>query len=126
MPADPSGGNESPEPHGELDVHDPNPPHWARMPAEDVIRRVLEPDTTSMLRWRRRSPAPPVVRIEDRYLTGTLDLRALEFPYLLEFVRCRFEQRPDLRQATLAGLELRGCWLPGLSARNTRSDNDIA
>jgi len=115
---------EPPSP-AELDVHDPNPPDWARMPAEDVVSRVIEPDTSSMLRWRRRSAAPPVVRIEDRYLTGTLDLRALEFPYLLEFVRCRFEQRPDLRQATLAGLELRGCWLPGLSARNTRSDNDI-
>jgi hypothetical protein len=67
-----------------------------------------------------------VVRIEDRYLTGTLDLRALDFPYLLEFIRCRFEKPPDLRQATLAGLEFNGCWLPGLSARNTRSDNDIA
>jgi hypothetical protein len=126
MPADPQGGVESPETHGELDVHDPNPPAWARMPAEDVVRPVIEPDTSSVLRWRRRASAPPVVRIEDRYLTGTLDLRALEFPYLLEFVRCRFEKPPDLRQATLAGLELRGCWLPGLSARNARSDNDIA
>jgi hypothetical protein len=126
MPADPASAGEPPEPHGELDVHDPHPPSWAKMPAEDVVRRVIEPDTSSMLRWRRRSSAPPVVRIEDRYLTGTLDLRALEFPYLLEFVRCRFENPPDLRQATLAGLELRGCWLPGLSARNTRSDNDVA
>ncbi|HEY3608228.1 MAG TPA: hypothetical protein VGL06_12050 [Pseudonocardiaceae bacterium] len=126
MAADLHGGGEPPETHGELDVHDPNPPSWARMPAEDVVRPVLEPDTSGVLRWRRRSAAPPVVRIEDRYLTGTLNLRALEFPYLLEFVRCRFEKPPDLRQATLAGLELRGCWLPGLSARNARSDNDIA
>ncbi|HEY0805010.1 MAG TPA: hypothetical protein VGD84_08100 [Pseudonocardiaceae bacterium] len=115
---------EPPAATGELDVHDPNPPSWAVMPAQDAVRRVLEPDT-SMLRLRRPSSAPPVVRIEDRYLTGTLDLRAREFPYLLEFVRCRFEKAPDLRQATLAGLELRGCWLPGLSARNTRCDNDI-
>lgn len=117
------------EPSGtvhELDVHDPYPPPWAVLPAEDVVRRVIEPDTTSMLRWRRRSAAPPVVRIEDRYLVGTLDLRALEFPYLLEFVRCRFEQPPDIRQANLAGLEFNGCWLPGMSARNARSDNDIA
>jgi hypothetical protein len=78
-----------------------------------------------MLRWRRRSAAAPVVRIEDRYLVGTLDLRALEFPYLLEFVRCRFERPPDIRQANLAGLEFNGCWLPGLLARNARSDNDI-
>jgi hypothetical protein len=112
-------------PH-ELDVHDPQPPEWARMAAEDVVRRVIEPDTTSMLRWRRRSAAAPVVRIEDRYLVGTLDLRALEFPYLLEFVRCRFEKKPDFRQANLAGLEFDGCWLPGLSARNARCDNDIA
>ncbi len=67
-----------------------------------------------------------MVRVEDRYLVGTLDLRALEFPYLLEFVRCRFEKPPDIRQANLAGLEFDGCWLPGLSARNARSDNDIA
>jgi hypothetical protein len=110
----------------ELDVHDPNPPDWAVMPAEEIVRRVIEPDTTSMLRWRRRSAAPPVVRIEDRYLVGTLDLRALEFPYLLEFIRCRFEKPPDFRQANLAGLEFNGCWLPGLSARNARSDNDVA
>lgn len=129
MPGNRDGGGpgEPPEgPHGELNVHDPTPPDWAVLPAEDVVRRVIEPDTTSMLRWRRRSAAPPVVRIEDRYLTGTLDLRALEFPYLLEFVRCRFEQPPDLRQANLAGLSCTGCWLPGLSARNARSDNDIA
>ncbi|HEY3753762.1 MAG TPA: hypothetical protein VGL80_31610 [Pseudonocardiaceae bacterium] len=130
MPANRNGGptdTEPPdEPTGELDVHDPNPPRWAEMQAEDVVRRVIEPDTTSMLRWRRRSAAPPVVRIEDRYLVGTLDLRALEFPYLLEFVRCRFQHPPDVRQANLAGLEFNGCWLPGLSARNTRSDNDIA
>jgi hypothetical protein len=96
------------------------------MAAEDVVRRVIEPDAGGMLRWRRRTSAPPVVRIEDRYLVGTLDLRALEFPYLLEFVRCRFENAPDIRQANLAGLEFNGCYLPGLSARNVTSDNDIA
>jgi hypothetical protein len=120
-----TGGEADAEPTGELDVHNPIPPAWAMMAAEDVVRRVIEPDATGMLRWRRRSAAPPVVRIEDRYLVGTLDLRALEFPYLLEFVRCRFEKAPDIRQANLAGLEFNGCWLPGLSARNARSDNDI-
>ncbi len=130
MPANRNGGAPGGEPAapqtGELDVHDPAPPTWAVMPAEDVVRRVIEPDTSGMLRWRRRSAAPPVVTIEDRYLVGTLDLRALEFPYLLEFVRCRFEEPPDIRQANLAGLEFNGCWLPGLLGRNTRSDNDIA
>lgn len=114
------------EPHGELNVHDPEPPRWAVMAAEDVVRRVVDPDGSGMLRRRRRIPGPPVVRIEDRYLVGTLDLRAMEFPYLLEFVRCRFEQPPDIRQANLAGLEFDGCWLPGLAARNVRCDNDIA
>lgn len=113
-------------PPTELDVHDPNPPEWAIMAAADLVRAVLEPENNSKLPWKRRPSAAPVVRITDRFLTGTLDLRALDFPYLLEFVRCRFEQPPDLRQATLAGLDMRGCWLPGLSARNTRSDNDIA
>ncbi|HEX3589485.1 MAG TPA: oxidoreductase [Pseudonocardiaceae bacterium] len=130
MPANRNGGASGAEPldgeTGELDVHDPAPPSWAVMAAEDVVRRVLEPDNTGMLRWLRRSAAPPVLRVEDKYLVGTLDLRALEFPYLLEFVRCRFEHRPDVRQANLAGLEFNGCWLPGLKARNARSDNDIA
>ncbi len=94
------------------------------MPAADVIRRVVEPDAGG-LRWRRRPVTPPVIVIEDRFLTGTLNLRALEFPYLLEFVRCRFENAPDLRQAKLAGLEFRDCWLPGLRAKNSRFDNDL-
>jgi hypothetical protein len=112
---------------GTLDVHDDSPPPiWAVMHADDIVRRVYEPDTGGMRRLRRKPATPPVLRIEDRYLMGTLDLRALEFPYLLEFVRCRFEKPPDLRQANLAGLEFNGCWLPGLSARNTHSDNDIA
>jgi hypothetical protein len=123
-PADPNGGGA--EPPGELDVHNPYPPDWATMAAEAVVRHVIAPETTGLSRLRRRSAAPPVVRIEDRYLTGTLDLRAMEFPYLLEFVRCRFERPPDIRQANLAGIEFNGCWLPGLLARNARSDNDVA
>lgn len=125
-PSGSSGGGTEPPDGVELDVHDPYPPTWAVMAADDVVRKVFEPDAGSVLRWRRRTSAPPVLRITDRYLVGTLDLRALEFPYLLEFVRCRFEQAPDVRQANLAGLEFGGCWLPGLSARNVTSDNDIA
>jgi hypothetical protein len=89
-----------------------------------VIRRVVEPDGGG-LRWRRRPVTPPVIVVEDRFLTGTLNLRALEFPYLLEFVRCRFENAPDLRQAKLAGLEFRDCWLPALAAKNSRCANDM-
>ncbi|SDC86503.1 hypothetical protein [Actinokineospora iranica] len=109
---------------GVLDPHAPNPPAWARMPAADVVRRAAEPDTGGVLR-RRKPNIAPVVRVADRYLVGPLDLRAVEFPYLLEFERCRFEQPPDLRQARLAGVEFRDCSLPGLQGRNLRSDNDV-
>ena len=105
---------------------DPNPPEWAVLPADEVLRPVAEPENGGVLPWRRRPAHAPVLRVEDRYLTGLLDLRAVDFPYLLEFVRCRFEQQPDLRQANLAGVEFAGCWLPGLCARNASSANDIA
>lgn len=107
-----------------LDPFTPNPPKSAHMPAAEVIRRVVEPDGGG-LRWRRRAVTPPVIVVRDKYLTGTLNLRALEFPYLLEFERCRFEEAPDLRQAKLAGLEFRECWLPGLRAKNSRFANDL-
>lgn len=107
-----------------LDPHDPNPPEWAYLLAADVIRRAVEPDTGGVLR-RRRPATAPVMTVSDRYLVGQLDLRGVEFPYLLEFVRCRFEYPPDLRQGKLAGIEFRDCALPGLHARNMRSDNDV-
>ncbi|MBP2321966.1 cytoskeletal protein CcmA (bactofilin family) [Kibdelosporangium banguiense] len=107
-----------------LDVQDPAPGKWAHMAAADVVRRVVEPDGAG-IRWRRKSASPPVIVVEDKFLTGKFSLRALEFPYVLEFVRCRFEQAPDLRQAKIAGLEFRDCWLPGLSAKNMRCDNDL-
>lgn len=107
-----------------LDVHASEPPEWAIMPAEDVYRDITEPET-GVRAWRRKPSTAPVVQINDRYLTGTLDLRAVEFPYLLEFVRCRFENPPDLRQAKLAGVTFHDCWLPGVQGRNLRSANDL-
>ncbi len=107
-----------------LDPHDPAPPAWARLPAAEVVRRAAEPDTGGVLRRRRPNNAP-VLSVSDRFLVGALDLRGVEFPYLLEFTRCRFEQPPDLRQARLAGVEFHDCWLPGLQGRNLRSDNDV-
>jgi hypothetical protein len=111
----------------ELDPFDEYPPSWAYMDAGDVVRQVQERerDPAGMLRLRRRPSVAPVLTISDRFLVGTLDLRAVEFPYLLEFVRCRFQEPPDLRQARLAGCEFRTCWLPGLRARNLSSDNDL-
>lgn len=108
-----------------LDVFDPSPPRFARMAAAEVLRGVGEPDGTWRLP-RRRAGMPPVVRVADRFVTGVLDLRAVEFPYLLEFVRCRFEEPPDLRQGKLAGIEFADCWLLGLSARNLSSANEVS
>jgi hypothetical protein len=109
-----------------LDVHAEPPPRWAVLSAAELLRKALDPDNGVGLRFRRRQGAQPVLRVTDKYLTGVLDLRAVEFPYLLEFVRCRFQQPPDLRQATLAGVEFTGCLLPGLAARNVYSRNDIS
>ncbi|PSL55231.1 hypothetical protein B0I31_105190 [Saccharothrix carnea] len=108
-----------------LDVFDPSPPRSVRMAAAEVLRGVGEPDGTWRLP-RRRAGMPPVVRVADRFLTGTLDLRAVEFPYLLEFVRCRFEEPPDLRQGKLAGIAFADCRLPGVSARNLSSANEVS
>ncbi len=110
-----------------LDVFDDSPPRSFRMAAADVLRGVGEPDVAGNWRLpRRRSSAPPVIRIVDRFLTGVLDLRAVELNYLLEFERCRFEQPPDLRQSKLAGIDFRQCWLPGLAGRNLTSANDVS
>ncbi|MGM1063573.1 hypothetical protein [Saccharothrix sp. Mg75] len=112
-----------------LDVFDPSPPRSARTAAADVLRGVGVGVGEADGAWRlprRRAGVPPVVRVADRFVTGVLDLRAVEFPYVLEFVRCRFEQPPDLRQGKLAGIEFAGCWLPGLLGRNLSSGNEIS
>lgn len=121
-------GSDEPEPPQRLDPHDENPPTWAVTTAEDVLRRVLDRDSDSsgMLRWRRRTASdPPVMSFSDCYVVGALDLRAFDFPYLLRFQRCRFEEPPDLRQAKLGGLQFRNCVLPGLKARNLRTESDL-
>lgn len=110
-----------------LDPREEYPPTWAYMDADEVVREVLERDTGgAVLRLRRRPTVAPVLTVSDRYLVGVLDLRAVEFPYMLEFVRCRFQHPPDLRQARLAGCEFNDCWLPGLTARNLNCDNDLS
>ncbi|MGH3626003.1 MAG: oxidoreductase, partial [Sciscionella sp.] len=113
-------------PHGAvLDANDPDPPSWAALPAAQVVALITEADSGGRIGRRRTPSVPPVLLIEDRYLTGTLDLRALELPYLLEFRRCRFERGPDFRQAKLAGVEFDSCYLPGLLGRNLHTDNDL-
>jgi hypothetical protein len=120
------------EPPGRrLDPFDPQPPEGAKVRAEEVVRQIFafEPGPGG---WgpaggwgRRRATTPPVLRFMDKHIIGVLDLRAVEFPHLLEFVRCRFEDSPDLRQTNLAGCEFAKCRLPGLEGRNLYSDNDL-
>jgi hypothetical protein len=114
-----------------LDPFDPQPPEWARVRAEEIVRQIFafEPGPAG---WgpaggwgRRRATTPPVLRFTDKHIVGVLDLRAVEFPHLLEFVRCRFDDPPDVRQTKLAGCEFAACRLPGLEARNLYSDNDL-
>ena len=105
-----------------LDPFSPQPPEWSRMRAEDIVRQIFgfEPGA-----GRMRKLTAPVLRFTDCHVVGIVDLRAFEFPHLLEFVRCRFDSPPDLRQAKLGGVEFYECRLPGLEGRNLYSDNDI-
>ncbi|MER5391067.1 oxidoreductase [Saccharopolyspora sp. NPDC002686] len=75
--------------------------------------------------FARRGAQPLVIAVENVTITGQLDLRNADLPYLLEFVGCRFETAPDLRQARLAGLVLWHCRFPGLHARNLAVGNDV-
>ncbi|MER7011693.1 oxidoreductase [Saccharopolyspora sp. NPDC000359] len=75
--------------------------------------------------FSRRGAQPLVIVVEHASITGQLDLRNVDLPYLLEFVGCRFETAPDLRQARLAGLVLWHCRFPGVHARNLAVSNDV-
>lgn len=104
------------------------PPAAQQLTGTEVVKQVYEfqPGTGNLWQRGRRLPATsPVLTFEDKFITGTVDLRAVEFPYLLEFTRCRFEKPPDLRQANIGGCEFRGCWLPGFEGRNLTTDNDL-
>lgn len=119
-------GSDEPDPVTRLDPFDEAPPADAVVTAEEIVRRIVEPDSGGMLRWRRGSATnPPVLSFSDSYVVGRLDLRAVDFPYLLRFQRCRFEEPPDLRQAKFGGCQFRHCALPGILARNLRSDSDL-
>ncbi|RZQ65148.1 oxidoreductase [Amycolatopsis suaedae] len=93
--------------------------------AADLVRPLIEPEPGRLLRWRKQPTNAPLVQVEDAYITGRLDVRALDLGYLFRFERCRFEHPPDVREATLLGLVFRDCWLPGLKARNLCSRNDL-
>lgn len=100
-------------------------PALTRIKAEDVVKEIFDFEPGNQGWGRRKATTPPVKQFKTKYIVGVLDLRAVEFPHLLEFVDCRFEQPPDLRQTKLAGCEFVRCHLPGLEGRNLYSDNDV-
>lgn len=111
-----------------LDVRAEEHDESQRVRAEFLADKLVEPpaegsrlDQLLGRQTRRR----PVVRIERAVITGQLRLRAADLPYLLEFVDCRFEQKPDVQEASLPGLVFDGCRLPGLEARNLTAANDV-
>lgn len=111
-----------------LDIHAAAYEPESVVRAEYLIRKLIESESDEEGGWRpfaRRAAQSQVIRVRDTVIVGTLDLRATDLTHLLEFTRCRFEETPDLRQATLAGLVLTKCWFPGLRARNLRTSNDV-
>ncbi|RJQ83448.1 oxidoreductase [Pseudonocardiaceae bacterium YIM PH 21723] len=109
-----------------LNVLDPAPQDSHRVRAEFLLQRLSEAaDAIRTPVFRKRSHRPSVIRLEDSYIVGVLDLRGDDLPCVLEFDRCRFQQAPDVRQSNIGGLEFAGCWLPGLRAKNLRSGNDL-
>lgn len=110
-----------------LDVHADEHDSDREIRGAYLSRRLVEsPDEGGWRPFWRRNAQPPVIRITDAIITGQLDLRAADLPCLLQFVRCRFQRPPDFRQATLAGIILSRCRLPGIRARNLSTANDFA
>ncbi|WP_249124339.1 oxidoreductase [Saccharopolyspora erythraea] len=108
-----------------LDVHATNFAREREIRGDYLSRRLI--DSLEEGGWRpfsKRSAQQLVIPIENAVITGQVDLRAAELPYLLEFVHCRFEHAPDLRQTRLAGLVLWHCRFPGINARNLSVTND--
>lgn len=104
------------------DLHDPD----QEIRASHLAQRLIDPpDEGGWRLFSRGGAQPPVIRIEDAVITGALDLRAGDLPFLLEFVRCRFDEPPDLRQAHIAGMVFHSCRLPGMRARNLTTANDV-
>ncbi|MBB4904285.1 hypothetical protein [Actinophytocola algeriensis] len=93
-----------------------------RLRAEDAVRRITAFETDA---GQLRRLARPVLRFTGTRVIGVLDLQAVDLSYALEFVDCRFDVAPDLRQARLTGIELKGCVLPGLDGRSLHSKHDV-
>jgi len=119
-------GSDLEPPHQEMfDPFATDPDVSYEVRAEDLLRPLVEPNSAGLLPWRKQTTNAPIVSVENRYITGSLDLRAAKLDYLVGFENCRFEHPPDVREASLLGLTFRRCWLPGLKARNLHSRNDV-
>lgn len=81
---------------------------------------------TELLASPRPAAGPvPALRLRGVTVQGTLCLQAAEVPYLIELTDCAFDSAPDLRMASVPGLALPGCRLPGLAAANLRVIGDL-
>src|SRR3982074_3687587 len=80
----------------QLDVREPAPDRTFHLAAENLVSRIVEvaAGVNPLVFWKRNA-APPVILLEDYFVTGPFNLRAFDFPYLLEFVRCRFDHPID-------------------------------
>ncbi|GLZ33069.1 oxidoreductase [Lentzea sp. NBRC 105346] len=67
----------------------------------------------------------PAVKLRNARISGPFSVEGARVAYVLDLYHCVFQQTPDFRMATLVGLRLRGCRLPGLSGRNMRVTSDL-
>lgn len=74
---------------------------------------------------RPDATAVPALRLSGVAVLGTLRLATAAVPYLIELTDCTFDSAPDLRMASVPGLRLAGCRLPGLRATNLRVRGDL-
>lgn len=72
-----------------------------------------------------RPPGAPALRLRRAVVTGALRLAGATVPMPVELRNCRFTHPPDLRMATLLGLALTGCHVPGLLAGNAAVTADL-
>ncbi|GLZ37427.1 hypothetical protein [Actinokineospora sp. NBRC 105648] len=69
--------------------------------------------------------AMPALRLDHAEVTGRFDVEGRAIEHVITLRRCRFARIPVLRMARLIALSLRGCWLPGLYARNLSVGSDL-
>ncbi len=73
----------------------------------------------------QRPPGAPALRLRGAVVTGPLRLAGARVGFPVELLGCRFDQVPDLRMASLDGLALTGCQVPGLHAGNLTVAADL-